>query len=306
MIDMHHDLLSIIYQCYLRNDYSYIKKWISNYNSDNVSGVIANLYFMNEDEMKEEIGNEKIDVLKMFKISTELCKKMLPDLNILYSIEGCDYIKDTHELEELYKLGLRNILLVWNNPNKYASGNRGEYGLTDLGRKLISKAIELGISIDLSHLNKKSFYDTVEFLRKQKGEGRDVNVIVSHSNCSYLFKHERNLDDEQLMALKDFNPVVGLVSYAPFVGCGNVADLKNKYLMHIEHVVSLLGIESVGVSTDDMGFAVELFDERPEVEIFNYKDVKKELIELLRKRFTLEDIDKILYKNVFEKVFRRS
>ena len=48
MIDMHYDMLSVIYNCYLRNDFSYIESWIKNYNSDNVSGLIANLYFMND------------------------------------------------------------------------------------------------------------------------------------------------------------------------------------------------------------------------------------------------------------------
>lgn len=98
MIDMHQDLLSIIYYSQLRNDNKFLEKWLKNFNEDNVSGLIANLYFMNREEMKEEIGNKKIDVLEMFKTSTELFKKYLPDTKVIYSIERCDYIKDTFEL----------------------------------------------------------------------------------------------------------------------------------------------------------------------------------------------------------------
>ena len=67
--------------------------------------------------MKEELGKfyEPIDVVKMFKISTDLFKKYFPALDVVYSIEGCDYIKNVSQLEELYELGLRNVLLVWNN-----------------------------------------------------------------------------------------------------------------------------------------------------------------------------------------------
>ena len=72
MIDMHQDLLSILYYCYLKNDYSYIEEWVQNFRDDNVSGLLANLYFMNPEEMKKEIGDTKIDVLEMFRISTEL------------------------------------------------------------------------------------------------------------------------------------------------------------------------------------------------------------------------------------------
>ena len=56
MIDLHHDLLSIMYYSYLRNDYSYLEEWIKNFNSDNVSGLLANLYFMSLDEMEGELG----------------------------------------------------------------------------------------------------------------------------------------------------------------------------------------------------------------------------------------------------------
>ena len=74
--------------------------------------------------------------------NVEQFKKYLPNTKVLFSIEGCDYINDIDELEELYKLGLRSILLVWNNPNKYGSGNRSDYGLTEEGREFIIKAID--------------------------------------------------------------------------------------------------------------------------------------------------------------------
>lgn len=305
MIDMHYDMLSVIYQCYLRNDYSYLEEWIKNYNSDNVSGLLANLYFMNAEEMKEELGEnyKEINVLDMFKASTELFKKYLPNTKVLFSIEGCDYIKDTKELEELYKLGLRNILLVWNNPNRYGSGNRGDDGLTELGREFLVKAIDLGISIDMSHMNKKTFFDTVELLREQKALGKDVKVIASHSNCYDLYSHERNLNDEQILALKEFNPVIGLVSYSVFVGSEDVVDIKGEYLKHINHVVELLGIDCVGVSTDDMTFATALYGEIADREVFNYKSVKNDLINLLKENYNDEEIEKILYKNIEKKLF---
>lgn len=305
MIDMHYDVLSVIYQCYIRNDFSYIEKWIKNYNSDNVSGLIANLYFMNDEEMKVELGDnyDEINVLEMFRVSTEIFKKYLPDTKVLFSIEGCDYIKDTNELEELYKLGLRNILLVWNNPNKYGSGNRGDYGLTELGREFLIKAIDLGISIDMSHMNKKTFFDTVDLLREQKSLGKDIKVIASHSNCYDLYNHERNLSDEQILALKEFNPVIGLVSYSVFVGSESVSDIRKEYLRHIEHVVSLLGIDCVGVSTDDMTFAAELYGDTLDREVFDYSSVRNDLVNLLKERYNEEEIEKILYKNIENKLF---
>ena len=107
MIDTHYDLLTILYCCYLKNDYSYIERIKEDLKD--VKGLIANLYFMNPEEMKEELEIDHIDVYEMFKISTNLFKEHFKDKKVIFSIEGCDYIKDIKELENLYKLGLRNI-----------------------------------------------------------------------------------------------------------------------------------------------------------------------------------------------------
>ena len=137
MIDMHYDLLSILYYCYLRNDFSYINDLQKYFNNNNVTGLIANLYFMSEEEMQTEMPNTTIDVVKMFQISTELFKKFFPNIDVVFSIEGCDYIKDVSELKKLKDLGLGSILLVWNNKNKYGSGSKANEGLTKEGQNFI-------------------------------------------------------------------------------------------------------------------------------------------------------------------------
>ena len=283
MIDLHQDLLSILH-------------------GDNVSGLLANLYFMNPEEMKKEIGDCEISVVEMFSKATELFHKYLPNEDVIFSIEGCDYIKDEDELEELFKLGLRNILLVWNNPNKYGSGNRGDYGLTDEGKSFLRKAIELGISIDLSHMNKKTFYDTIELIKDEQNLGKEVKVIASHSNCFEICPHMRNLDDSQLLALKSVGGLLGLVSYSFFV-TDKEEDLKEVYLKHIEHAVSIMGIDKVGVSSDDMTFSKVLFGEDYGRMVFDYSTISSDLKSLLLTKYSLEDVDKIMYKNIYNKLF---
>lgn len=306
MIDLHYDLLSILYQCYLRMDFSYIEKIKSIFRDNNVSGVIANLYFMSEDEMKDELGDNygEIDVVEMFRISTNLFKEHFPDIEVVFSIEGCDYIKDTLELEELYDLGLRNILLVWNNPNKYGSGNKGDYGLTDEGRTFIKKAIELGISIDFSHMNKKTFYDTYELIKDEIKNGCDVKVLASHSNSFKYCPHIRNLDDDQLKCLKEIDGIVGVVTYSGFVlsAKSSIEDLKNKYLEHFNYIVSIMGKNNVGISTDDMEFCTYFYNEEYGPNVFNYNNIKNELIELLGNDYSNEEIDNFLYNNIHNKL----
>ncbi len=309
MIDLHYDLLSILYYSYVKNDFSYVETIQQRIKESGVTGVVANLYFMNENEMKEELGEyyKPIDVVEMFRIATSLFPKYFPDLDVVYSIEGCDYISGPDQLEELYHLGLRNILLVWNNPNRYGSGNRGDYGLTELGKEFLNRAIDLGISIDLSHMNHKTFYDTVEVLKEARRHGKDVVVMASHSNCYSLCNHPRNLDDNQILALKEFSPIIGLVSYGPFVSSNeNMEELKKQYVMHIRHVKELLGVDCVAVSTDDMKFDPEFLGGEDDIQVFSYQRVRNEIEMLLKKNdFSDTEINQILYQNSYQKLFRR-
>ena len=305
MIDMHYDLLSVLYYCYLRNDFRYVKELQGYFNDKNVHGLVANLYFMSEEEMQREMKGRKIDVVEMFKISTELFRKYFPNLDVVFSIEGCDFIKNIDELRKLYELGLRSILLVWNNKNKYGGGTYATGGLTEEGKKFIWEAINLGITIDLSHMNRETFEDTVSILKEAKNKSLNPKVIVSHSDVYELFNHPRNITDEQIKMLKEFKPVMGLVSYAMFLTDKDeeIEVLKDKYLNHIKHVIDILGIDCVGISSDDMEYDSILLGNPVEKIIFPYKDLKKEIYNLLIKEFSIEEVNKIMELNIKNKLF---
>ena len=305
MIDMHYDLLSVLYYCYLRNDFRYVKELQGYFNDKNVHGLVANFYFMSEEEMQREMKGRKIDVVEMFKISTELFRKYFPNLDVVFSIEGCDFIKNIDELRKLYELGLRSILLVWNNKNKYGGGTYATGGLTEEGKKFIWEAINLGITIDLSHMNRETFEDTVSILKEAKNKSLNPKVIVSHSDVYELFNHPRNITGEQIKMLKEFKPVMGLVSYAMFLTDKDeeIEVLKDKYLNHIKHVIDILGINCVGISSDDMEYDSILLGNPVENIIFPYKDLKKEIYNLLIKEFSIEEVNKIMELNIKNKLF---
>ena len=307
MFDAHYDLLSIAYVCYLKNDYSYLEERIKSYRNDNVQGVIANLYFMSEEEMKEELHpkyyQKEVSVVEMFRISTEIIKSYLPNTDLIFSIEGCDFL-ETSDLDELYSLGLRNILPVWNNKNKYASGNRSNQGLTEEGKCLLEKAIELGISIDLSHANKKSFDDITSYLIEKKAAGEDFFVMASHSNARSKCTRERNLEDDQLLAIKELNGLVGVFSNRNFIVPESLKEKVNQqekeqyYLEHINHIVDLIGIDHVVLATDDMDFCKEADAEYGEVQIYSYDNIAKNVQSTLEQRYSIEDTYQIMYGNM--------
>ncbi len=315
MIDLHYDLLTKLYVSYLENDFTYINEFIKNYNIDNVTGVIANMCFMSEKEMKLEYNEnyyrKDVSVIKMFQIASDLMDLLLPsNIEVIKSIEGCDYI-DIKDLDILYELGLRAILPVWNEKNRYGSGYRTDSGLTKEGEKLILHAIELGIAIDLSHANKNTFDGIINTVKIAQEKGFNPIIYASHSNIYNLCDRVRNLTDEQLLKIKDIDGIVGLFSNKNFVYKDSSIDINDnekyisKYLEHIKYLESLFGgIDNIALSTDDMTFCADKDIEYASLPIFNYSTIKNDLYKLLKQIYTDEQVNKIMYGNA-KKIFNK-
>lgn len=305
MIDTHYDLLTVAYVCYLKNDYQKLDEIFKEIRTSGVSYIFANLYFMSKEEMINELHknyyDENISVLKMFQISKTILENHSPNINFIYSIEGCDYLKIA-DLETLYNNGLRSIILVWNEKNRYGSGNRTSDGLTKEGVEFLSKAISLGIGIDLSHANDKTFYDMIEVIKENQNRGQKVICYASHSNSRKLCDRSRNLTDDQILILKEVGGLVGVFSNKNFISSVN---FKNKYLGHIIHISNLIGIDNVMLSTDDMRFMGDYDKYYLESSIFDYSNITSEIKTLLIKYFSIDDTNKIMLSNCYNKIISK-
>lgn len=137
----------------------------------------------------------------------------IPGIEGGHSIEG-----SLDELERFFRHGVRVMTLVWNNHLSWirscqpGAGAGVPEGLSDFGREVVRRMNELGMVVDLSHAGRRSFYDALET------SGRPV--IASHSGCSMLHDHQRNLDDDQLRALAQHGGVVGIVFCSAFLDAG--------------------------------------------------------------------------------------
>lgn len=299
MFDMHYDLLTLIIMA------NRTKKDISHFltplNKNNVKGVTANLYFMSKEEMENELKYPKeINVLTMFKQAKQILESYKLDCNILYSIEGCDYIRNPKELEELSKEGLNSILLVWNNPNKYGSGIRSNKGLTEEGKQFIQKAIDLKLGIDLSHTNESTFNDIIKIIKENQHKGKQVICYASHSNIKNIQNNPRNLNDNQLQQLKEVGGCLGLVAYRDFLSNSNdLEELKKAYIKHIIYAANILGIDKVMLASDNMYFINEFDTYQEQRPVYDYNKMNKEIREGLKQNFNEIEINKIMYENAY-------
>jgi membrane dipeptidase len=123
---------------------------------------------------------------------------------------------DIRRVKEFYDRGGRYMSLAHNGNNQLADSNTGEAtgyshnnGLSPLGRQVIAEMNRLGMMIDLSHPSKGA---NLEAIRLSKAP-----VIASHSSVRALADHSRNLDDEQLLAIKKNGGVVQIVGFAGYL-----------------------------------------------------------------------------------------
>ena len=159
------------------------------------------------------------------------------------AIENSDALeKSLYVLPLLHQIGVRSITLTHSTRSFAADGCEveGGGGLTDFGVRLVEQMNELGVLVDISHINERGFWDAIE--RSQHP------IVGTHNCCRALCDHPRNLRDDQLKALAEGGGVVG-ITFVPFF----VSDSKPSFeglLDHIEHAIEVAGIDHVGLGSD--------------------------------------------------------
>ena len=174
----------------------------------------------------------------------------LPDIpepgavKFLLHFEGCMPLRGSIEnLRNFYRLGLRSIQPVWNFRNELGDGvweNRTGGGLTNFGVQVIREANRLGMVVDLSHMNREGFFQTLDVAT--------APLLVSHANACGMLKSPRNLDDEQIKAIAKQGGVVGILALPERVKEGEV-DIDD-LLGHMDYMIDLVGIEHLALGMD--------------------------------------------------------
>lgn len=209
-----------------------------------------------------------------------------------FGLEGGEPIGSVDVLEVFYSLGLRVLTLTWSLRNAIGDGvfERTGGGLTNFGVEVVGKAEELGIVIDLSHINEAGFWDALDVT--------SFPVMASHSNARKLCDSPRNLTDEQIKAIGERGGVVGVVAISSFVKREN--PTLEDYVRHIEYMVDLAGSRAVGLGFDFV-YYLEDWSGRA-VEGFENEGAIPALLTALRERFSERDVERITFGN-FERLF---
>jgi membrane dipeptidase len=198
--------------------------------------------------------------------------------------------EDIDAVSHFARLGVRYITLTHNGHNHLADAAiprkdlediQAEHGgLSELGAAVIGRMNDFGILVDVSHAAKTTMLQATQLSR--------TPVVATHSSIRALCDHPRNLDDQQLFALRDTGGLVQITIVSGFLrpkaraSDVNVSDIAD----HVDYAVHKIGIDHVGIGTDfDGGGGVR--------GLMNAAQAPNFTRELLKRGYTEEAVAKI-------------
>lgn len=181
---------------------------------------------------------------------------------------------DIKNVEKFYNLGARYMSLAHNGHSQLSDSNTGEAdnvwlhnGLSDLGKEVIKEMNRLGMMIDVSHPSKDAMKQMIALSK--------APIIASHSSARALCNHSRNLDDEQLLLMKENGGVVQTVAFQAYLNTEKF-DARNAKLKPYRSQVA----DSMGYKWYDFSDIKTLSKEEKTV----FYSVRKQISDIAEKK----------------------
>lgn len=206
-------------------------------------------------ELLEKIQSDSAGQLKIVTGYQDLVRCL--ESNVMAAVlhlEGAEPIQPgLGNLEDFFNRGTRSLGITWSRPNAFGHGVPFAYpghpdsgpGLTAAGRDLVQACNQLGIMLDLAHLNEKGFWNVAELT--------SAPLVSTHTAAYSLCPKARNLTDAQLKAIGDSSGVVGVIFSVNDLDGGKrpIDDAPiSTIIKHISYIADLIGPEHVAFGSD--------------------------------------------------------
>lgn len=207
-------------------------------------------------------------------------------VSAVLTVENADFLQgDISRLETVMQNRVRILGLTHNGENCIGfphSINRklNALPLKSFGREVVDALNSSDITVDVSHLNEGGFWDVQRLCKKP--------FVATHSGCSAILGHSRNLNDEQIKAIAESGGVVGCVFYSHFLN-GTEQTAIEDIIRHLEHFIKIGGEDVATFGSDFDGMDCKLF-------LQNVSEMKI-LVDAIIKKFGFLAAEKICFKN---------
>ncbi|EKO3816068.1 dipeptidase [Vibrio harveyi] len=172
--------------------------------------------------------------------------------------------EDVTRMALLKDMGLKSMILAYNDIFRTGSGqlaayNGSDIGLTPWGQSVIDEMVKYRVILDLSHTGSKTANDAMDYMEKNHA---GTPFIYSHSVPAGLYKSEPDAtpkgcyraipDDEAIRAAKSGGYVSPTFTEWMMDGVWPEDISPKQAADMIDYYVKLVGVDHVGIATDDM------------------------------------------------------
>jgi membrane dipeptidase len=124
-------------------------------------------------------------------------------------------------------------------------------GLTELGKRVVERMIELGMMIDLSHctpIARQDIFDIVD------ASGKRVPLLATHVGAYEIAPSPYNLSDAEIRRIARDGGVIGVIFMPYWLMPKESGQGLNFISRHIQYLINTGGEDVVGIGTDFDGF----------------------------------------------------
>ena len=149
---------------------------------------------------------------------------------------------DVAMVELYYDLGVRHMLLAYNQKNRVGDGcaERTDAGLSRFGVSVVQEMNRVGMLVDGTHTGYRTTMEAMDL--------SSAPFIFSHCNAWQVFPHYRNIKDDQIKACAATGGVIGVNGLGQFLDDPNASS--ESIFHHLDHMVNLVGPKHVGIGLD--------------------------------------------------------
>lgn len=264
----------------------YLAQCFAIYQPTDITGDRGFDYFKKQcDVFKNAVS--KSSVLELATDRNEIEKnRKSGKVSAVLTVENADFLQnDLQRIKTVEEKGVKILGLVHNGENCLGYPHSNDKALSELslkgfGREVVEALNSTNITVDASHLNVGGFWDVARLSKKP--------FVATHSGCSAVFKHSRNLCNEQVKAIAQSGGVVGCVFYSHFLNGTDTTDIDS-ILRHLEHLIKVGGEDVAAFGSDFDGMDCDLpFQNASEMQI---------LADAIIKKFGLSVAEKICFRN---------
>ncbi len=189
-------------------------------------------------------------------------------LRCVYGLQHPPEPATAHDIRRLYESNIRLTTLAYEGENSYGGGfATPTTPLSERGQWFLEQLADHQIALDLSHAGHTTARNALAY---RKLRGLPLTIVATHTAAHSVYDHLRNLPDDVLVGIRDGGGFVGLVMMTWMLH--EKDNSETPFFRHLEHLVSLLGHEYVGIGSDTVYQNLD-----PETEARNFAELDRKV-----------------------------